>query len=110
MLLFFPANCNYAVDLGKEVKFSLPGIGGADLYDGNPTLTLGLVWQLMRAYTLSVLKAMSEDGKPIDDKAITGWANKRVSLLYYKLVIAVLCHIVQCQICVKDLPCFFTSI
>ena len=42
-------NCNYAVELGKTTaKFSLVGIGGQDLNDGNATLTLALVWQLMR--------------------------------------------------------------
>lgn len=34
-------NCNYAVELGKQLKFSLVGIAGQDLADGNPTLTLG---------------------------------------------------------------------
>lgn len=34
-------NCNYAVDLGRQLRFSLVGIQGKDLYDGNPTLTLG---------------------------------------------------------------------
>lgn len=42
-------NCNYAVELGKnEAKFSLVGIAGQDLNEGNATLTLALVWQLMR--------------------------------------------------------------
>lgn len=42
-------NCTYAVELGKkQAGFSLVGIGGQDLYDGNQTLTLALVWQLMR--------------------------------------------------------------
>jgi len=37
------------VELGKEkAGFSLVGIGGQDLYDGNPTLTLAVVWQIMR--------------------------------------------------------------
>lgn len=35
-------NCNYAVLLGKELKFSLVGIAGHDISEGNPTLTLGL--------------------------------------------------------------------
>ena len=44
-------NCNLAVDLGKSpAKFSLVGIGGQDLNDGNSTLTLALIWQLMRRY------------------------------------------------------------
>lgn len=39
-------NCNYAVELGKQLKFSLVGIAGQDINDGNATLTLGrfLVW------------------------------------------------------------------
>ncbi len=39
--VFSTENCNYAVELGKEVKFSLVGIAGNDIYDGNETLTLG---------------------------------------------------------------------
>lgn len=34
-------NCNYAVELGKQLKFSLVGIAGQDISDGNPTLTMG---------------------------------------------------------------------
>lgn len=34
-------NCNYAVELGKQLKFSLVGIAGQDLSEGNATLTLG---------------------------------------------------------------------
>ena len=41
-IIYIPAeNCNYAVELGKQVKFSLVGIAGNDIYDGNETLTLG---------------------------------------------------------------------
>jgi len=36
-------NCNYAVDLGRQCKFSLVGIAGKDIYDGNETLTLGMI-------------------------------------------------------------------
>ena len=64
-------NCNYAVELGKKLNFILVGIGGlfiiwqnsclcflfagSDIMEGNKTLTLALIWQLMRAYTLSLL-------------------------------------------------------
>lgn len=34
-------NCNYAVELGRELRFSLVGVGGQDLNEGNQTLTLG---------------------------------------------------------------------
>ncbi|XP_052797877.1 plastin-3-like [Mya arenaria] len=71
-------NCNYAVELGKKLKFSLVGIDGNDIHDGNQTLTLALVWQLMRAYTLAILTKMSDDGKPIDDSIIVNWANSRL--------------------------------
>ena len=41
VLYLFSENCNYVVELGKECKFSLVGISGADINEGNPTLTLG---------------------------------------------------------------------
>ena len=56
-------NCNYAVELGKKLNFILVGIEGNDIMTGNKTLTLGLVWQLMRAYTLSLLRKLSPDGR-----------------------------------------------
>ncbi len=34
-------NCNYALLLGKAMNFSLVGIGGPDIVDGNKKLTLG---------------------------------------------------------------------
>ncbi|XP_026227406.1 plastin-3 [Anabas testudineus] len=71
-------NCNYAVDLGKTAKFSLVGIGGQDLNDGNPTLTLALVWQLMRRYTLNVLEELG-DGEKVNDDIIVKWVNKTLA-------------------------------
>ncbi|XP_048652873.1 plastin-3 isoform X3 [Marmota marmota marmota] len=72
-------NCNYAVELGKHpAKFSLVGIGGQDLNDGNPTLTLALVWQLMRRYTLNVLEDLGEGHKANDD-IIVNWVNRTLS-------------------------------
>jgi plastin-3 len=77
-------NCNYAVELGKILKFSLVGIAGQDLSEGNPTLTLALVWQLMRAYTLSILSQLAEDrgmSGGIVEKEIVEWANNKVGFL-----------------------------
>ncbi|CEF71495.1 Fimbrin [Strongyloides ratti] len=75
------SNCNYAVDLGRQLKFSLVGIQGKDLYDGNTTLTLALVWQLMRAYTLTILSQCTNknDGTLVGDKEIISWVNKKLS-------------------------------
>ncbi|XP_028277519.1 plastin-3 [Parambassis ranga] len=71
-------NCNYAVELGKSAKFSLVGIGGQDLNDGNATLTLALVWQLMRRYTLNVLEELG-DGQKVNDDIIVKWVNKTLA-------------------------------
>jgi len=71
-------NCNYAVELGKQSKFSLVGIAGKDIVDSNPTLTLALIWQLMKAYTLSVLTQLKVTEGHSDkeiEKEIIGWAN-----------------------------------
>ncbi|XP_070609459.1 plastin-1 [Erythrolamprus reginae] len=72
-------NCNYAVELGKtNARFSLVGIGGKDLNEGNPTLTLALVWQLMRRYTLNVLSDLGE-GEKINDETIIKWVNQTLA-------------------------------
>lgn len=86
-------NCNYAIELGKQLKFSLVGIQGKDIYDANNTLTLGnillknnknifsaLVWQLMRAYTLTILAQCTQNGsiELPTDKEIVAWVNKKL--------------------------------
>nr|XP_034340761.1 LOW QUALITY PROTEIN: plastin-3 [Arvicanthis niloticus] len=72
-------NCNYAVELGKNAaKFSLVGIGGQDLNDGNATLTLAVIWQLMRRYTLNVLEDLGE-GQKANDDIIVNWVNRTLS-------------------------------
>ena len=48
-------NCHYAVKCGKDMGFSLVGIGGIDFVDGNKKLTLALFWQLVRKNTLKVI-------------------------------------------------------
>ncbi|KAK8394116.1 hypothetical protein O3P69_006362 [Scylla paramamosain] len=71
-------NCNYAVELGKQLKFSLVGIAGQDLAEGNPLLTLALIWQLMRAYTLSILTQLADSGNPIVEAEIIDWVNSKL--------------------------------
>lgn len=72
-------NCNYAVELGKQLRFSLVGIQGKDIYDANPTLTLALVWQLMRAYTLTILAQCTQSGESLaTDKEIIAWVNEKL--------------------------------
>jgi len=76
-------NQNYSVSLGKEpLKFSLVGVQGKDLVDGNRKLTLALIWQLMRCHLvtfLETLRAASGSGAPITDAEIVSWANEQVA-------------------------------
>lgn len=55
-------NCNYAIKVAEQLKFSLVGIGGQDVYDRNSKLTLALLWQTMRAYTMTVLEKCAGSG------------------------------------------------
>ncbi|KAI9206278.1 calponin domain-containing protein [Polychytrium aggregatum] len=71
-------NTNYVVVLGKALKFSLVGIQGSDITDGNKKLTLGFVWQLMRQHVVETLKSLSKDGKDITDADMINWANATV--------------------------------
>lgn len=70
-------NCNYVVLLCKLMKFSLVGIQGSDITDGNVKLTLALVWQLMRENIVCVLKSAG-GGRDITDSDIIEWANTAV--------------------------------
>lgn len=71
-------NTNYAVELGKSNNFSLVGIEGADITDGTRTLTLGLVWQLMRRNINLTLKSLSKGGRELSDSDILKWAHEQV--------------------------------
>lgn len=70
-------NTNYAVELGKHNGFSLVGIQGADITDGQRTLTLGMVWQLMRKDIVSTLSALAQrlGKREITDADMVKWAN-----------------------------------
>ena len=52
-------NCNYAVTLAKQMKFSMVNIGGLDICDKNKKLILGIIWQLMRAHTINILTSLT---------------------------------------------------
>ena len=51
---------------------------GSDIMEGNKTLTLALVWQLMRAYTLALLSQLNQDSTPIVESEIIAWANNKL--------------------------------
>jgi len=75
------SNCNYAVVLGKQLKFSLVNIGGSDIVNGNKKLILGLVWQMMRLHTLKFLAEVQRKkfgGAEVTDQMLVDWANQKV--------------------------------
>lgn len=71
-------NTNYGVEIGKANQFSLVGIDGSDIVDGNKLLTLGLVWQLMRRNIVNTLSSLG-NGKHLSDSDILKWANAQVA-------------------------------
>ncbi|SJX65371.1 probable SAC6-actin filament bundling protein, fimbrin [Sporisorium reilianum f. sp. reilianum] len=71
-------NTNYAVDLAKASNMHIVGIQGADIVDGTKTLTLGLVWQLMRLNITKTLSSLSKGGRGVSDADMVAWANNLV--------------------------------
>jgi hypothetical protein len=72
-------NCNYAVELAKQLNMSVVGTQGSNIYDGDKVYVLGLLWQLLRAYTVKVLQDISGSEKPISDAEIVDFINSRLT-------------------------------
>ena len=80
-------NCCYALDLAEEDRIGVKLAGctrGHDINMGEPrNLTLGLVWQLMRSYTLSLLFSLASESSSkklsLEDKDIIEWVNKKIT-------------------------------
>eukprot|EP00618_Florenciella_parvula_P031483 CAMPEP_0119481916 /NCGR_PEP_ID=MMETSP1344-20130328/10019_1 /TAXON_ID=236787 /ORGANISM="Florenciella parvula, Strain CCMP2471" /LENGTH=665 /DNA_ID=CAMNT_0007516297 /DNA_START=158 /DNA_END=2151 /DNA_ORIENTATION=- len=72
-------NCNTVVDLGRKMDLVLVNIGGVDIADGNKKLILAIMWQLMRQFTLDMLKNLSGDGTSITEDQMVQWANNTVA-------------------------------
>ncbi|KAG7375668.1 phospholipid scramblase 1 [Phytophthora pseudosyringae] len=71
-------NCNYCVVLGKQLKFSLVNVGGADIFEGAKKMILSIVWQSMRYQQLKILSELGAGRGEITDKDIIGWSNNKV--------------------------------
>ena len=71
-------NTNYAVEIGKQNRFSLVGIQGADITDGQRTLTLAISWQLMRRDITRTLHGLARKVgmAEITDQYMLKWANE----------------------------------
>lgn len=74
------ANCNYAVEVGKNMNFSLVGISGDNILTGEPkNYVLSIVWQLMKYHSVKVLSELQFNGRQASDDEIVGWANEQVA-------------------------------
>ncbi|EAL68445.1 actin binding protein [Dictyostelium discoideum AX4] len=91
-------NCNYGISIAKQLRFSLVGIGGKDIHDGNRKLTLALIWQACKYHLLSLLtnlrlsllkdsssgdlslssSSTSSTSSFFNEGEIIQWANKKV--------------------------------
>lgn len=72
-------NCNQAISIGKQLKFSLVNVAGNDIVQGNKKLILAYLWQLMRRNVLQLLENLKFHGsKEISDADIIRWANEKV--------------------------------
>lgn len=71
-------NTNLCISLGKQLRYSLVGIQGADITDMNRTLVLAYVWQVMRDNIVFTLKNLTQKGKEVNEEDILKWANETV--------------------------------
>ncbi|KAJ6233895.1 fimbrin-1 [Anaeramoeba flamelloides] len=73
-------NCNYVVELGKQLKLRLLTTGGEDIVQGKKVMLLGYVWQLMRFHVMEILKKLKVlKGTRVDDSSMVKWGNTKVS-------------------------------
>ena len=71
-------NCNNVIRICMALKMSTVGIAGSDIRDGNIKLTLAIIWQMMKLYTLSLLQKCNKSNKPITESQIIKWANMKL--------------------------------
>ena len=71
-------NCNYMVKVADELKFSVVGIGGQDIIEGNKKYILSIVSQAMHSYTLSLLQSIAGSDKAVKDEEIINWVNEKL--------------------------------
>ncbi|GAA54621.1 Plastin-2 [Clonorchis sinensis] len=69
-------NCNMVITCAKKINIIFVNVSGEDIRERNKKLILGVVFQLMHAYTYKLLhEATGEQLMPRDDKDVLIWAN-----------------------------------
>lgn len=104
-------NCNEVINASKKSGYSIVGIGGVDIRDGNKKYILAIVWQLMRAHTLQVIGGKSEEelltwGNSMvsEEYKITSLKNKKLgnSLFFIEIMAKIESRAVNWELVIKD--------
>lgn len=67
------------IKVAGQLKFSVVGIGGTDIHEGKKKLVMALLWQIMRAYTLTVLQKCTQTENPVTELELVDWVNNKLS-------------------------------
>lgn len=104
-------NCGEAVNAAKKCNFSIVGIGGQDINEGNKKCILAVVWQLMRAHSLQIIGDKTEkelidwaNGRVAEEYKVTGLKDKRLStgLFWIDLLKSIEERIIDWELVYKD--------
>jgi len=71
-------NNNYTLELAEKMAIKTVNMSGPDIHDGNKKIILALLWQLMRANLLNLLKDVG-GGEKISEDDVVAWANKKMN-------------------------------
>uniref|UniRef100_A0A1I8HW62 TGc domain-containing protein n=1 Tax=Macrostomum lignano TaxID=282301 RepID=A0A1I8HW62_9PLAT len=75
-------NCDYAVELGRQLGFSLVGIRGKSLLDGDEMPTLALLRQLMLSHNPAAVSRgdsrVENSKRLVDENTIVEWTNEQL--------------------------------
>ncbi|KAF7233699.1 hypothetical protein EG68_03990 [Paragonimus skrjabini miyazakii] len=73
-------NCNLVVTSARSINIIFVNVSGEDIRERNKKLILGVVFQLMHAYTYKLLNEASGGSlMPRDDKEVLEWANEQLT-------------------------------
>ncbi|CAH8525257.1 unnamed protein product [Dicrocoelium dendriticum] len=74
-------NCNLVITSARSINIVFVNVSGEDIRERNKKLILGVVFQLMHAYTCKLLHEAAGDGTlaPRDEKEVITWANERLA-------------------------------
>ncbi|VDM22102.1 unnamed protein product [Hydatigera taeniaeformis] len=71
-------NCAYVVEYANLLNVNVVNLSGEDLRNAERKLTLGLTFQLMRAYTMKMLSGLHQCFGHLCEKDILEWANEKL--------------------------------